>query len=73
MAKNHDLSELVGTLRAEIASSNVSLDSVEKSDQSITFCFQTKEGGKVYTPAIRELYYSLLANQMPPAKIATTT
>ena len=48
------------------------LGSVDKSDGSITFCFQTKEGGKIYTHAIRELYYSLLADQMPPAKIANT-
>ena len=48
------------------------LGSVDKSDGSITFCFQTKEGGKIYAHAIRELYYSLLADQMPPAKIANT-
>ena len=32
---------------------------------------QTKEG-KVFTPSVRHLYYSLLANQVPPAKIPTT-
>lgn len=26
----------------------------------------------MYTPAVRELYYTLLANQLPPAKISTT-
>ena len=77
LAKKHELSELVGTLRKEIAmfstTSAVSLlGSVDKSDDSITFCFQTKEGGKIYTHAIRQLYYSVLADQMPPAKIANT-
>ncbi len=42
---------------------------VGKYDGSASFCFQ---GGRVYTNAIRELYYTLLANQLPPAKIATT-
>lgn len=37
-----------------------------------SFCFQTKRDGKVYSPAIRDLYYTLLANQLPPAKIAPT-
>ena len=77
LAKNHELSELVATLWEEIAmlstTSAVSLlGSVDESNDSFTFCFQTKEGGKIYTPAIRELYYSLLADQMPPAKIANT-
>ena len=40
--------------------------------QSVSFCFQTKDGGKVYTHAIRELYYSLLSNQIPPGKIEKT-
>ena len=69
--KNKELSELVGTLQGEIAtlsSSKVSLlGKVENN-----FYFQTRNGGKVYSPAIRELYYSLLTNEMPPSKIATT-
>ena len=50
---------------ATLSSSTVFLlGSVDKSDQSIIFCFQTKEGGKVYTPTVRELCYTLLANQL---------
>jgi len=33
---------------------------------------QTKEGNKIYNHAVRELYYKLLADQIPPAKIAST-
>lgn len=42
------------------------------SDQSVSFCFQTKDGSRAYTHAIRELYYSLLANQIPLSKIKST-
>jgi len=76
LAKKRELSDLVGTLQEEIATLSTSavslLGSVDKSDCSVTFCFQTKEGGKVYTPAVRELYHPLLADQMPSAKTATT-
>ena len=41
-------------------------------EQSASFYFKTKDGGKVYTHAIRELYYSLLANQIPPGKMKST-
>ena len=36
------------------------------------FCYQTKYCGPVYTIAVRELCYTLLAKQLPPVKIATT-
>ena len=37
------------------------------------FCFKTKDGGHIYdTTAVRKLYYTLLAMQLPPAKIAIT-
>ena len=32
----------------------------------------TKSGRKQYLPAVRRLYYSLLADQIPPSKICTT-
>lgn len=44
---------------------------VDHRDKSTNFCFQTKEGGKVYMSAIRELYYALLVQKLPPPKIAT--
>ncbi len=36
----------------------------------VMFCFETKDGGRVYSTAVRELYYKLLTNQLPPAKIS---
>ena len=57
----------VQSLKNELRSlsgSNVSL--VHHVD--LNFCFETMEGGKVYTTAIRELYYKLLADQLPPSK-----
>lgn len=76
LKKNEDLCELVGSLKNEISalrgSSLALVGEYDGSGSSASFCFQTKEGGRVYTNAIRELYYTLLANQLPPAKIETT-
>ena len=72
--KNDELTKLVCDLKGEIAalsSSNVTLLG-SNTKQSVSFCFQTKDGGKVYTHAIRELYYSLLSNEIPPGKIEKT-
>ena len=70
LSRNDQLSELVHTLQVKLATLSTSsvslLGSSEESKYSVSFCFHTKDGGKVYT------LYSLLANQMPPAKIATT-
>ncbi len=73
LGKNEDLSDLVKCLKKEISTALVTtsvsdIDSVGDS----RFCFQTKDDGRVYTTAVRELYYTLLAQQLPPAKIATT-
>jgi len=39
-------------------------------DSTLALCnFQIKEGNKTYSHAIRQLYYSLLADQIAPAKI----
>ena len=63
LSRNDQLSELVHTLQVELATLSTSsvslLGSSEESKNSVSFCFHTKDGGKVYTPAIRELYYSL--------------
>ena len=40
-------------------------------DQLVHFCSQTKSG-KHYSSAMRKLYYKLLADQTPPAKISRT-
>ena len=34
-------------------------------------CFDTKEGGRVYSPAVRKLYYKLLADGLSPSKISS--
>ena len=69
LEKNEDLSDLVGSLKNEISTlRDTSLTLVGEYDgsgSSASFCFKTKEGGRVYTHSIRELYYTLLANQLP--------
>ena len=63
LEENEELHELVGSLRNQIellSNTEVSLQTREKGS------------GNMYTPAVRELCYSLLTNQIPPAKIATT-
>jgi len=46
---------------------------VETMQDGPSLCnFQTKEGNQMYSHAIRQLYYSLLADQIPPAKISRT-
>ena len=75
LTKNCELSEAIGALQKEIVTlppSTLALFStVDHDDKLVNFCFQTREGNKTYSPAIRELYYSLLGNQLAPAKIAT--
>ena len=39
-------------------------------EKTMMFTFQTTTGATKYSPAVRKLYYTLLANQTPPAKIA---
>jgi len=36
------------------------------------FCFTSKSGERIYSPAICKLYYSLLSDQIPPSKICKT-
>ena len=38
-------------------------------DFSVKFCLNTMDGGRQYSSSVRALYYSLLANQVSPAKI----
>ena len=73
LSENEDLSELIDHLKKEVntlSCTNVTLSS-DICQGRASFSFQTKDGGKVYTAAVRELYYALLANQLPPAKIAS--
>ena len=44
-------------------------ETVKVDEKTMTFTFQTTVGATKYSPAVRKLYYTLLANQTPPAKI----
>ena len=75
LSENEELSELIDHLKEEVTtlstcSSNVTLAG-DMCQGKASFCFQTKDGGKVYSTAVRELYYTLLTLQLPPAKIAS--
>ena len=69
LAKMDELNALVDSLKSEMTSPPIA-GSVGDSDS--LFCLETKEGGRVYSTAIRELYYKLLADGLPPARIANT-
>ena len=64
LAKVDELNALVHSLKSEMTSLPVA-GSAGVSNS--LFCFETKEGGRVYSTAIRELYYKLLADGLPPA------
>ena len=72
-AKNDDLADQIESLKGELCSFSVAGSAVvsEGPPGDIKFCFETIEG-RVYTTAVRELYYKLLSDQLPPAKISTT-
>ena len=63
--KNSDLSEALSTVHKELAAVH---DSTEK---NATLCRTQCDGGTRYSPAIRKLYYCLLAEQISPAKIGS--
>lgn len=69
LAKMKKLNDLVDSLKSEITSPPIARS---VGDSNSLFCFETKEGGRVYSTAIRELYYKLLADGLPPARIANT-
>lgn len=70
LAKVDELNVLVHSLRKEMA---VSVPGASKSAgaSGSLFCFETKEGGHVYSTSIRQLYYKLLADGLSPARIAS--
>ena len=57
LAKIDELNALVDSLKSEMTSPPIA-GSVGDSDS--LFCLETKEGGRVYSTAIRELYYKLM-------------
>ncbi len=75
LESNSELSEVVTSLQKETSTHGgaVSFSSdFDENGQLVNFSFLTKCGGKFYSESIRQLYYSLLADQVPPAKIART-
>ena len=64
---NIDLSMAISALKTELAS--ISSDTSTCTGSDVDFSIQTKCGRR-YSPAIRKLYYTLLANQVPTSKIA---
>ena len=70
--KVDNLTEVIKSLKSEMNSFSVAGSAVASNRGDAKFCFETKDGGLVYTTEVRELCYKLLADQLPPAKIAST-
>ena len=70
MQENSELSTAIASVQEELTTIT-DATSIVVDDTAMNFSFQTKSG-KMYSPAIRKLYYALLADQIPPAKIAST-
>ena len=68
--ENYQLSSALQCLQQELSTiadgSSITIDALSKE-----VSFQTKLGKKVYSPAIRKLYYTMLTDQIPPAKISS--
>ena len=69
--QNATLSMAMASMRTELALIK-GAESVEFDNKTMTFSFKTTTGTTMYLPAIRKLYYTLLADQIPPAKIEST-
>jgi len=54
-AKNDDLTDLVKSLKSEIKSFSVAGSAVVSDGDDAKFCFETKDGGRVYMTAVRKL------------------
>jgi len=61
-------SEVIASIRTELELIK-DAESVEVDSTTLSFSFHTKTGTTMYSPAIRKLYYTLLTDQIPPAKI----
>lgn len=69
--ENVELTSVIASVQNELALlDDVSIIIFNEDEDNFTF--QTKSGGRTYSPAIRKLYYTLLADQIPPSKIAST-
>ena len=68
--KNVELSKALVSVQNEL--STVVTDAVSITvDNDSNFVIETKTGGTQYSASIRSLYYTLLADQVPPAKISS--
>ena len=67
--KNVELSALV-SVQNELSTVVTDAFSITV-DNNFNFVIETKTGGTQYSVSIRSLYYTLLADQVPPAKIST--
>ena len=64
--QNVELSEALASVEKELLT--VTEASTIFIDKNGSFCFMMKSGRKQYLPVVRQLYYSLLADQIPPSK-----
>ena len=70
--KNDQLTDHIESLKSKMDSLPITSSAVSDCSSDTMFCFETLDGGRIYTTAVRELYYKLLADQLPPAKISST-
>ncbi len=69
LLKNDSLTELIKSFKSKMKSLSVAGSAVVSEEGNT---FETKNCSQAYTPMVRELYYKLLAQQLPPAKISST-
>ena len=68
---NLKLSTALGSVQMELSTIK-NATTIYFDSKQMNFSFETKSGSIQYLPAIRKLYYLLLAQQIPRAKISTT-
>lgn len=68
-AENIELSKTHSAVQNELSTFITDTISITV-DSNSNFIIETKTGGKQYSTGIRKLYYTLLADQVPPAKIS---
>ena len=70
LEENLKLSKALASVQKELSAikdaTTINFDCKE-----MNFSFETKSDGIKYSPAVRKLYYSLLAQQISPSKIST--
>ena len=71
-AKNDQFTDHIKCLKSEMNLLPLAGSAVSDCGGNTMFCFETLDSGHMYTTAVRELYYKLLADQLPPAKISST-